>query len=311
MNERPNTFQAIRFGTPRKVPNGLDGVVREVTQQGMMDEAVHGGTDMWGVRWVKTVTQGIAMVDHHPIEDLSAVDDYSWPAPEDFRVRDRDLGFLQEPETSASLVVAHHTSGIFERSWELVGMEKLLMAMLTEPDQVERLVQGIGRYHVAIARKWLEYPVDGMFVSDDYGSEESLIFSPELWRRFIKPQLARIVQVYKAAGKLVFLHSDGNIAAILDDLMEMGIDVLNPVQASCNDLKEMRERTQHRMCLYGGIDNRIVLHGTPEEVDDEVRTKLELLGRHGGYIAAPDQWWNFPDANVAAFNDAVQRHGRY
>ena len=176
--------------------------------------------------------------------------------------------------------------GIFERSGFIRGFENLLMDFYYHPSFVEEMffeqlgcdlvqVKNIGRYGI-----------DGIFISDDYGSQKGLIMSPDIWRKFIKPKIKKIVSTIHKYNKYAFLHSDGNIEEIISDLVEIGMDVINPLQSEVMDYKKIKKEYGKFISFYGGISHQKVLaFSKPDDVKREVLEKLKNLGEGGGYIA--------------------------
>ena len=117
-----------------------------------------------------------------------------------------------------------------------------------------------------------------------------MLFSPKMWRTFIKPRLKRIFQVYQDAGIPVLFHSCGNIVPIMGDLVEMGVDIFNPVQPDAMDIADLKTKHGDRLVFYGGISTSgALVHGSPAEVREEVRHAVGILGKGGGYLVAPAQ----------------------
>jgi uroporphyrinogen decarboxylase len=138
----------------------------------------------------------------------------------------------------------------------------------------------------------LSFPeIDGVLLGSDWGSQHGLLMSPEMWRETLKPGEAREYALVHEAGKDVWLHSCGNIEAILDDLVEMGLDVLNPVQPECMDIYRLKDTYGSRLTFWGGISTQQTLpYGTPDEVRAEVARVVGVMRRGGGYITAPAQY---------------------
>jgi uroporphyrinogen decarboxylase len=133
-----------------------------------------------------------------------------------------------------------------------------------------------------------ELGVDGIFLSDDYGHQRSLLMSPDQWREFIKPRLREFFARIKGEGLFTFLHSCGNISEIVPDLIEVGLDVLHPVQPEAMDIASLKAKYANRLAFYGGISTQRTLpRGTPEEVAEEVRRTVQFMAKDGGYILAP------------------------
>jgi uroporphyrinogen decarboxylase len=131
--------------------------------------------------------------------------------------------------------------------------------------------------------------------------------SPAIWRRLIRSQLARLVAHYQAAGIPVILHTCGNVTAIMDDLVELGLAAFN-LQTNANDLVALRARYGPRFCVWGGISTQSVLGcGTPGQVRAAVRHTIERLGADGGLILEPDHWVTVPPDNLDAYFDEARR----
>jgi len=136
----------------------------------------------------------------------------------------------------------------------------------------------------------VELGVDMVWLGDDVGTQSSMLMSPDVWRRFFKPRMANLVASLKRINPRVKVayHSDGNIYAIIPDLIEIGIDVLNPIQPACMDPVLLKEQYGDKLCFWGSIDvQRTLPFGTPLDVRQEVITRIETLGKGGGFILAP------------------------
>ena len=134
----------------------------------------------------------------------------------------------------------------------------------------------------------------------------AMMFSPACWQRFVRPHLQRIVQIYHDAGALVILHSCGNITPLVDALLEVGIDVLDPLQPNCNGLEEIRRKTAGRMCLCGGVEASAMLAGDVTTTTLRTHERIAQLGKNGGYIVGPDDEWDYPAATHEAMLKAVE-----
>ncbi len=132
---------------------------------------------------------------------------------------------------------------------------------------------------------------------------------PRLWRRFLKPCLARMFGRVKAAGKFVHIHSDGDVTAIFDDLIEIGLDVYNPFQPEIMDVYELKRRYRGRLAFHGGVGIQGLLpHGTPQQVKAEVRRLVREVGAGGGYILGPSHaiMADTPVENLVALIEAMR-----
>jgi uroporphyrinogen-III decarboxylase len=139
-----------------------------------------------------------------------------------------------------------------------------------------------------------------------------MLISPATFREFFKPLLAEIIQIYKRAGLFVFFHSCGHVEPIVPDLIEIGVDVLHPVQKRANDQVGLKRKYGDQIAFAGGMDTQYTFTlGTPEEVRAEALKQIALLGQGGGYIAGPENWPPFPPQNAEAFATTVREYGKY
>jgi uroporphyrinogen decarboxylase len=156
----------------------------------------------------------------------------------------------------------------------------------------------------------LSADVDGILLGCDWGSQQALMMGPENWRRYIGPRHARLFKRVRAAGKYAFLHSCGNILDVLPDVVDMGVQVLNPVQPECMDIGEIKTRFGRDLTFWGGISTQQTLpNGSPADVRREIRDVATLLGAGGGYILAPAQAIqdDVPLENCLALIEEAQR----
>ncbi len=194
---------------------------------------------------------------------------------------------------------------LFERAWSIRGFEELLVDTALRPEWVEELLDRIlYEWNLPIIDQQMALGADGFYFADDWGSKTSLFFSVDTWRKLIKPRLAVCYQRVKEKGGFVGQHSDGNILAVIPDLIEIGLDVLNPIQPSVYDPNFIKKEYGKKITLYGGIDVETTLpFGSPQEVADEIRVRARTLGRGGGYILQSSHtiMSDVPMANVIAY----------
>jgi uroporphyrinogen decarboxylase len=232
-----------------------------------------------------------------------------FPDPDEPSIMD---GLLDGVDRAQVLVAGELMFPVQDRAHTLMGMDSFLLALVDQPQQMHVLLGRIADYQIGIVRRYLSMGVDIIRGLDDYGTQRSLLLGPRLWRTFIKPELARIVKAAKDGGALFWLHSCGRVMEILSDLVEIGVDILDPVQVMANDQAEAKRLYGDRLCLMGGMDTqRILTLGTPEEVEAEVKARIELLAPGGGFILAPDTLITMPEANYRAYLAAGERFGRY
>jgi len=205
---------------------------------------------------------------------------------------------------------------IFEISWYLRGMENLLMDFISESELAVALLDRITSLRCAQAELYAQADVDILQLGDDVGSQDGMIMSPAMWRKWLKPRLARVIECARRVKPdiLVFYHSDGNCTDIVPELIEIGVDILNPVQPECMDPAALKKQYGDRLSFWGTIGTQTTMpFGTPEEVKAVVKERIETVGRGGGLLLAPTHILEpeVPWENVLAFFEAVEKYGRY
>ncbi len=197
---------------------------------------------------------------------------------------------------------------LFERAWTLRGMENILTDMVLEPAFVDDLMQAILDYNSQILDIALQYNIDGFHFGDDWGQQKGLIMGPNYWRRFIKPVLADLYSQVKKRGIYVSQHSCGDITEILPDLIDIGLDVYQTVQPEIYDLPVLKRDYGADLTFWGGISTqRLLPFASPDEVRLVTRETLRIMGKDGGYIAAPTHSipGDVPPENVLAMLEVL------
>ena len=197
----------------------------------------------------------------------------------------------------------------FERAWSLRGMENLMMDMALNIPFAEELFGQIADYNMQIIDTAVQYDIDGFYFADDYGQQTGLLMSPDMWRRFIKPGLAKRFATIKSANTVVVLHCCGKIDAILGDLIDIGLDIYNTVQPEVYDLKKLKKEFGNHLTFWGAISTQQTLPFVkPDELKRIVRETIEIMGQGGGYIAAPTHRVpeDVPVENVAALIEVLK-----
>jgi len=204
--------------------------------------------------------------------------------------------------------------GIFENAWTLYGMEKFLRDLYLQPKFMEKLLDKVLEHHMAVAKQIVKKDIDMFGMGDDYGSQKGLLMNPSLWRRFVKPRLKKLFDIPRSKGLPIFLHSDGDVSAIIPDLIEVGVTILNPVQPLAVDPAWVKQRFGDKLCLWGTICiQRTMPYGSPKDVEDEVKLRVRTCGYDGGLVLAPSHTVteDTPVENVVAFIRAAKKHGKY
>jgi len=281
---------------------GIDGIIRiEPPYIGpplpnRYDDGSAYSRQAWGMRFKAQAYPAGGIYweqSYHPLTQMKTIqelDAYPWPKPEWFDYDDLARQCAQYPGRAIQVGYA----AIFYYHNMLRGLAQSLMDPLLEPEFTHHLLQKVSdvfyEYHTRCfeATRGLVHMTQ---VTDDFGTQENLMISPEVFREFYKPHIQRAIDLAKSFDLIVFHHDDGAIRPLIPDLVETGIDILNPVQWRCPgmDPSELKDSFGDRICFHGGIDNQEVMpFGTSDDVRAEVIHKLETLGRDGtGYIVAP------------------------
>ncbi len=263
--------------------------------------------DDWGVHWSEDASDRGSAIGH-PLESPS-LDGLVVPAPPTAA----DLGTLAaELAEYGRRYRAVWIGDLFERAQFLRSMQNILMDLALDPDFVTELLGRICDHIVSVVEAIAPLDFEAVFLSDDYGSQNGLLMSPDMWRDIIGPHVARIFASARDANKTVFLHSCGKVDEIVPDLVEMGLDVLHPVQPEAVDIAALKRDFGDRLTLYGGVSTQTTMTaGSPDDVRREVGEVCDLCAPGGRFILAPgislqsDTSWQ----NVEAFIDAATEWG--
>jgi uroporphyrinogen decarboxylase len=171
----------------------------------------------------------------------------------------------------------------------LRGMDSLFIDLYTNRDHLVRLAEGLAAFNLEMIKGWKNAGVDAVFFGDDWGFQDRLMINPKLWKELFKPWYKKFFQAVHDEDLQVWFHSCGNVLDIVKDLIECGVDVLNPLQPRAMDLNALAKRFRGKLSFHGGIDCQFTLPKcTPEEVALEVKKHSRLLNtERGGYIGGP------------------------
>jgi uroporphyrinogen decarboxylase len=271
--------------------------------------------DEWGISWKNVAYETKFGTGHytemvgHPLADDLAIDSYKAPDPNRPELYTEAERVIKEFGDDYWIVGVTVTT-VFETAWALRGYEKTLMDFALNPDFVERVLDIPFTYHLAAAKKLVEMGVDMIWIGDDVGAQDKMLISPDTWRRFFKPRMATFISTLKHINPDVKIayHSDGAIEPIIPDLIEIGLDVLNPIQPRSMDPERLKKEYGRQLCFWGSIDEQYTLpFGTPAEVKEEVTARLKTLGEGGGLIIGPTHHVQLdtPLENFWAMVDAI------
>ena len=272
-----------------------------------IDEENNIAYDRWGVGW--DIQSEGSMIRYHPLSGAESLKEYSFPDPHSLHLLDMAEQTLKKEDEH--LVVCTGYWNLFERAWALCSFDKLMMDLLCNRRFVEELFDRIADYQVEVAKRIVDLGVSCAHTGGDFGTQRGPIISPDLWRQVVKPRLKRIWGVYKDAGIPVIHHSCGDVTPIILDMIEIGLDVLEPVQPLAMSLEELAREFGKDLAFFGGIDTQRVLpYGAPAEVREFTKFCIETLGKNGKYIIAPSQdiISDVPVENFKTMVDAIKKY---
>ena len=205
---------------------------------------------------------------------------------------------------------------IFEAAWYMRGMEQFLMDMIVDEDFTNELLDTVMTYPLQMGLNFIDAGVDMVWLGDDVATQIDMLFSPELFRKYLKPRYAMIFEAYRKRNPNIKLcyHSCGNLEKVIPDLIDIGLDVLNPIQPSAMDVAHIKKTYGDKLTLYGGMDVQKVLpFGTAQDVRDEVKRLIQICAPGGGYILSPAHHIQSDTSmeNVDAFYEAWKEFGSY
>jgi uroporphyrinogen decarboxylase len=234
-----------------------------------------------------------------------------WDEPwRDAYVAQRIAGFHgQDLAVAGAMAVT-----IFEVAWQIRGMEELFHDFRYDPAFAECLLDRITATRCRQARFFAEHDVDVLILGDDVSMQTGMLMSPATWRKWFKGRMRRIIESALSVkpGLPVFYHSDGNPSAIIPELIEIGVTILNPVQPECIDPVAVKQQYGNRLALWGTIGTQTTMpFGTPDDVRAEVKRRIETVGQDGGLILGPTHSLepDVPWENIVALYEAIEEYG--
>jgi uroporphyrinogen decarboxylase len=274
---------------------GQDMLLTSVGWANSYYQAANEYIDEWGIGWrsvAYTTPFGegrYTEFNHHPLAEDQAINSYLPPDPTRPELY-QEAEWVLKNFKDEYFIVGVTVTTIFETAWALRGYEQMLTDLALKPDLAERILEIPYQYHLAAARKLTEMGVDMIWIGDDIGAQNAMLISPRMWRKFLKPRLATFIGELKAINPSVKVayHSDGVIYPIIPDLIEIGLDVLNPIQPASMDPSRLKREFGDQLCFWGSIDEQHTLpFGSPADVRAEVQARLETMGKDGGLIIGP------------------------
>ena len=255
------------------------------------------GKDFLGIVW-KPVQNEFATYNEiafHPLGDATTVQDieaYSWPSVDwfDFSHLKEEIARINAEDRYAILLFG---GGAFETPWYMRGLPRFLMDLVECPEIAEAICRHVVDFYKGRTLRAIEEAdgqIDIILSGGDIGTQRGMMLDPDLWRQHIKPYSEELIRTFKDLGLTTYYHSCGSIVPVIEDFIEMGLDILDPIQpaAAGMDAEALKRQFGQRLAFHGGIDEqRLLPRGSAAEVRQEVRRLLDLFADDGGYIVCP------------------------
>ncbi|MEI6157325.1 MAG: uroporphyrinogen decarboxylase family protein [Atribacterota bacterium] len=288
------------------------GELKEYYSEEMFRQGDHGASfDEWGVLHLPGSLYHFTKMVHplESVESVEGVQTYPFPLPASTSQKE-DLKKMVDELHRQELFVMGFAVQIFEPAWYLRGMENFLVDMIQNPRYAEALLDAVTRVGCTMARDFADAGVDLLVTGDDVAMQQSMILSPNVWRSWLKPRLAQVIRAARAVNPEIFLyyHSDGKVDPIIPELIEVGVEVLNPVQPECLDPAKVKRKWGDVLSFWGTMGTQTTFpFGSPEEVRQTVRQRVEEVGKGGGLVLAPTHVIepDVPLENIIAFFEEV------
>lgn len=276
--------------------------------------------DIWGhiIGIVRNPTGAYEEFAGWPLSHAQSVNDlknYRWPEPDwwDFSPLPE---LVRQYDAMGDYYLRFRIGSVFELAWQIRGMQEFLMDLVHQPQIPAYIMERITEVLVENTKRVLALigdRLDMVYFYDDVATQNSLMISAKMWRQLVRPHHVRLIEVAKAYGKPVMYHCDGAIFRLIPEIIDMGVDVLNPVQVDAvgMDPQRLKDTFGDRLCFHGGIDIiKTLPRGTVDDVRAEVRERIRVLGKNGGYILASSHHIqsDTPLANIFAMYDLSLRY---
>jgi uroporphyrinogen decarboxylase len=289
-----------------------------------IDPATNSYRDEWGVLY--QMRPGGLFYDYaeHPLADatLDDIRRYPWPDPRD---PGRTRGLAERvahahQHSGKAIMICPAIDLAWDQTQRLRGVEQALMDLALNRDIVEEMAErltGWQKAHWDELLKAVGHYVDIVGLMDDYGGQSGPMFSPQVFRQIYKPRLKELISfIRQRTDAYIFLHSCGSVRWVIPDLIECGVDILNPLQVDAKDMQTdcLKRDFGDRLTFWGGgCDMHILARGTPRDVEREVAGRIRDLAPGGGYVftSVHNLQTDVPPENVVAFYDSALKHGRY
>lgn len=205
--------------------------------------------------------------------------------------------------------------GLFEYVWQLMGFEVFSMALIDNPELVDKMFNRIRKIVYDVFINMMDYDCIGaVWLCDDIAYTEGMMISPKILRKYLFPWYKKMAKICKDKSLPIIYHSDGNLWPVMDDIIDVGINAIHPIEPKAMDIKELKQKVGNRLCLIGNIDlGSTLTMGTPEDVDAEVKQRIMDIAPGGGYcVGTSNTVTNYvPLQNYKAMIEATFKYGKY
>lgn len=270
--------------------------------------------DEWGVIYKLGSTDDFFRVVRSPLKDIDSLDSYVFPdINHDGRFDEAER--LTKKLSKEFAIAGYMQMTLFETIAQyLRGFNNFIRDLYVNSSFANNLLDKLLGLRIEEGKRFAEIGVDMVKLGDDVGMQTGMMISPNMWRKYFKPRMEKLIEALKRKGVYVYYHSDGNIRQIIPDLIEIGVDVLNPIQPECMEPAEIKRLYGDKLTLHGTISVQETLpFGSEEDVAGEVKKRIKTCGRGGGFIIAPSNRItpDVPLKNVLTLYESVKRFGRY
>ena len=246
------------------------------------------------------------------ILSLKDFDDFDWPNPADADYSRFDQAKAVLPD---GMGIIGSVGGMFEFVWQLMGFESFSLALVDNPELVDRMFNRVREIVYAVFTNMMDYEcIDAVWFCDDIAYTEGMMISPDVLRKYLFPWYKKMAKVCKDRSLPVIYHSDGDLWPVMDDITDAGINAIHPIEPKAMDINELKRKVAGRLCVIGNIDlGSTLTMGTPEDVDAEVQQRIKDLAPGGGYcVGSSNTVTNYvPLENYRAMIEATFKYGRY
>lgn len=262
--------------------------------------------DAFGAVWELKKGEDIGTVIETPLKEPS-LKGYKFPDPEKIMELDGIPAFLEKNKDR--FIIGAIGFSLYERAWILRGIEPILMDIVGEQEFVEELFDRIIEFNIAIVKRLCQFKIDAFHFGDDWGQQHGLIMGPRIWRKLFKPRLKKMYDLVHSFGLPVSIHSCGDITEVIPDLIEIGVNIVSPLQAEALDFDFLKREYGKDITFWGGVSTQKTLpYGKPEDVRKEVKERIRVLSKQGGYVLGPSHevQGDVPLDNLLALIDAAK-----